>query len=148
MTDIKFDVEDEPKPNSTPPKFRGAAPKMAKIGNETLAAQATEVLLQLNGVIAIGAMTFGLSDTASAIVAREEGFKEQVYQALLPDPALCRRILKVQGTGGILSLIAAYLMLGVAVAPVAAEEIRTKRESGELGLKIPAFLKTTKPEEE
>lgn len=141
MADMPFDVEDEaPRVSPRPmPKLRGTVPKVGKVGNETLASQATEVLLQVNGFAALGAISFGYGMTASAIAEREQTFKDQIYQALLPDPRLCASILRAQGAGGIMSLIIAYVMLGVSIAPVAMMEYKAKKAAGEPAFRL-AFL--------
>src|SRR5262249_14888572 len=90
-----------------------------------LAQKATEALCQLNGFVAIGAMFMRMPMTASAIhTATDEGFREQTYNALLLDPALCKTILKGGTRSGKVALIAAYAMLAGAVMPVAALEYK------------------------
>lgn len=97
--------------------------------NEALAAQATEALCQVNGLITLGVMATGLPATASAIQTADEGFREQAYAALLTDPALCQTILRAGTASGKVSLLIAYGMLAAAVTPVAMLEIKEKREA-------------------
>jgi hypothetical protein len=74
-----------------------------------LAAQATATLVQINGLLAVGAMAVGMFQTASAIAEHNAPFEEKAYQALLTDPELCKLIVK----GGVKS---AKLSLGIAYA--------------------------------
>lgn len=150
MNDLNFDVLTSPPADSIndEQRFRprGSTPKIPKTGNDALAAQATEVLLQLNSVICAGLFITGLTETSSAIAAREEGFKAQAYQALLTDAKLCKTILRARGTGGLISLLLAYGLLGGAIAPVAMNEIKTKKGTGELGVgRILQFLRPPVP---
>lgn len=92
-----------------------------------LAAQATGVLSQLNGIIAIGLMAIGMNDTASAIAAHNDGFEEQANAALLTDPDLCRLILKGGVKSAKIGLGLAYVSMGVGVMPIAVEEARVKK---------------------
>jgi hypothetical protein len=99
--------------------------------NKVLAGQAADALAQLNGVLAIGAMAVGFNRTAAALGQSNDGFREQAYEALVTDPALCRMILKGGATGGKMALMLAYVMLGVNVAPVAKMEYDAKKAERE-----------------
>lgn len=90
----------------------------------TLAAQATQVLAQLNGFAAIGLSAIGMFRSASAIAAYDDTFKEQAYNALITDPELCRYLLRGGVKSGKVALLVAYAGMGVAVAPHAVEEVR------------------------
>jgi len=112
------------------PKVTGSA--------ANLAAQATGVLTQLNGMIAIGLMAVGLNGTASAIAAANGTFEEQAHAALLTDPDLCKLILRGGVKSAKVALGLAYVGMGVSVVPVATMEVRAikeqraaNRESGE-----------------
>jgi len=109
-------------------KKPGAAEAAArKAPNQKLADQATEVLLQLNGFLAI-ALRFGkLEFTASALAECQEEFRVKTNAALLTDPDLCRTILRAGTTSGKMGLAVAYGMLAGAVAPIAIMEIRERR---------------------
>lgn len=151
MTDLKFDVFDAPADNGSESTFRprGSAPKVPKTGNDALAAQATEVLLQFNSLMCAGLFVTGLTETSSAVADREAAFKTQAYQALLTDAKLCKTILRLQGTGGIFSLLLAYGLLGAAVAPVAMKEFKVKKGTGQLGMsRVFQFLKPPVPDDE
>lgn len=93
-----------------------------------LAAQATGVLEQLNGILAIGCMALGLNDTAHAIGAANEDFVPRANAALLTDPDLCRLILKGGVASGRMGLGLAYFGMAFTVAPVAVVEMRGKKE--------------------
>lgn len=97
----------------------------------SVAAQATQVLLQLNGMVAIGMMAMGLHRTASAFASANDGFEAQAYAALTTDPDLCRLILKGGVKSAKISLGMAYVGLGMAAVPVAVEEIREKKAARE-----------------
>lgn len=105
---------------------RGSSPKVTGT-TANLAAQATAVLCQLNGIIAMGAMATGFFRTAHALAGANEGFEQQAHAALLTDPELCRLILKGGVKSAKLSLGIAYAGLGMAVFPTAVEEAKEKK---------------------
>lgn len=114
-------------------KNKGKSSVRKVTGNAAnLAAQATEVLQQLNGIIAIGSMALGLNSTAAAIAAGNETFAERAHAALLTDPALCQLILKGGVKSAKISLGIAYAGLGVQVIPTAIREVQEKREEARL----------------
>lgn len=92
--------------------------------NANLAAQATEVLSQLNAFVAMGAAVMKMFNTSSAIAAYDETFKGQAYAALVTDPELCRFILKGGVKSAKLTLAIAYGGMGIAVAPTAFMEFK------------------------
>ncbi len=94
---------------------------------QTLAAQATGVLVQLNGMMALGLMAIGFNETASAIAGANGTFEEQAYQALMTDTELCKLILKGGVKSAKVSLGLAYVGMGVAVVPTAAMEFKEKK---------------------
>jgi hypothetical protein len=111
------------------PEHKGrtvSAPRV-KGTNASLAAEATEALVQLNGFAAVGAMMIGYHATAGAIAERETLFREQAYSALLTDPALCRTILKGGTTSGKVALVIAYTMFIGGVAPYTISEYRERK---------------------
>src|SRR3954471_17859147 len=87
-----------PKPKYCPEHKKGGAKKTAtaapRNGNATMAANAADALNQINSMGVVLCMVLGLPMTASAIADRQDGFREQAYNALLTDPALCASILK------------------------------------------------------
>jgi hypothetical protein len=99
-----------------------------KTTNDALAAQASAVLEQLNGVLAIGAMALGFNMTASAIAGNNEAFRENAFEALKTDPDLCKLICKGGVKSGKVALGIAYASFGTQVVPVAMGEFRMKRE--------------------
>jgi hypothetical protein len=106
---------------------RGRKPKFC--APATLAAQATAVLVQVNGMIALGCMGMSMFKTSHAIAEANPTFEEQAYQALLTDTELCRMILKSGAMSAKMSLGLAYVGMGMAVAPAAIMEIQEKRET-------------------
>lgn len=99
-----------------------------KTSNDALAAQASAVLEQLNGVIAIAAMAMGFNQTASAIANGNEAFRETAFEALRTDPELCKLISKGGVKSGKVALGIAYASFGTQVVPVAVGEFKQKRE--------------------
>lgn len=95
--------------------------------NEALAAQATEALIQVNGLVAFLCFMGQLPVTGDAIKTREDVFRNQAQAALVTDPDLCRAILRGGGMSAKLSLALAYGMLGVAVVPVGVLEFKELR---------------------
>jgi len=95
--------------------------------NDKLAAQATEALIQVNGLVAMTLVWAQMPMTSEALRNAEDVFREQTYNALLTDPGLCKTILKAGTTSGRMSLIIAYGMLALAVGPVARFEIQERK---------------------
>jgi hypothetical protein len=116
------------------PKTKTAAPGRVTGKDASVAAQATQVLIQLNGMAAIGMMAMGLHRTASAFAGANDNFEAQAYAALTTDPDLCRLILKGGVKSAKISLAMAYVGLGMAAVPVAVEEIREKKAAREAAL--------------
>lgn len=98
---------------------------------QNMAAQATAVLVQLNAMIAMGAAAVGLFKTGSQIIAANEAFEGQAYQALLTDPEFCKTILKTGAKSGKLSLGLAYGGMLMTVGPTAVMEIKEKKAARE-----------------
>lgn len=103
----------------------------SKSGNEKLALQATEALVQINTLTGLGTRLMGLSTTSETIMFCEDTFREQAYAALLTDPALCKQILSAGQVSAKFSLAIAYAMLGAQVVPVAVLELKQKRQAKE-----------------
>lgn len=95
--------------------------------DEKAAARAVDALWELNAGGAFLTQFAGYEATAEAIRLTEEGFRERAYQALLRDPELAKRITQSGAMSGKLGLALAYFMLGTAVVPIAAMEMRQKR---------------------
>ncbi len=94
-----------------------------------LAEQATAVLVQINGMIALGAMGMSMFKTSHAIAQANPTFEQQAYQALLTDQELCKLILKSGAKSAKLSLMIAYGGLGMAVLPTAVMEMKEKKDA-------------------
>jgi hypothetical protein len=110
------------------PSTRKTSGANRRTTNDALAAQASAVLEQLNGVLAIGAMALGFNMTASAIAGNNEAFKENAFEALKTDPDLCKLICKGGVKSGKVALGIAYASFGTQVVPVAVSEYKMKRE--------------------
>ncbi len=103
--------------------------KVSKVSGKSadLAAQATAVLVQVNGIIATVCMATGLFQTAGAIAKANPAFEEAARNALITDPELCRLITKSGAVSGKAMLVMAYAGMGIAVGPVAAMELKEKK---------------------
>lgn len=120
-----------PKGSDTPKPKRGYTSGGSK--NDALAESAADLLAQLNGLLAMGAMTIGFTDTASTIAERNDAFKLQAIEALKTDPALCKQILKAGSTSGKVALILAYGMMAASVIPTGIVEYRDKKAAVDNG---------------
>lgn len=128
------------KPDGTPYKRRpkGTANRGASAGGvrrmpatEAQAAAAAGMLAKMNQLIGIGFMAAGMTETALAIQSSNSQFESMAKEALLTDPALCKKILGAGATSGKAGLIMAYSMLGVSIFPSAKSEIQQKRAERE-----------------
>jgi hypothetical protein len=89
-----------------------------------LAAQAAKTLVQVNGLLSLMAAALRLFGTSSAIAGYQDTFEQQAYSALLTDPVLCRTIVQAGGRSSKLALGMCYVGMGMAVGPIAAEEVK------------------------
>lgn len=109
---------------------RSAGPRVT--GNaQNLAAQATGVLVQLNAMLGLAAGALGFFETGKAIIAGNEQFESQAYQALLTDPEFCKAILKTGAKSAKLSLGMAYGGMLMSVIPTMAMEMKAKKAVAE-----------------
>lgn len=117
------------RPTRCPDHKKGASKSgvKASAASTNLAADATKVLSQLNGLIALGLSAAGLFGTASAIAENNSLFEQRAMAALSTDKELCRMILKTGVKSARINLAIAYAGLGVAVLPSAVNEIREKK---------------------
>lgn len=113
-------------PDCKPKARTNGAPRVTG-STANLAAQASEVLSQLNSFIALGAASVGLFGTSGAIGGYDETFKSQAYAALVTDPDLARFILKGGVKSAKVTLLLAYGGMAVAVAPTAIMEVKEKQ---------------------
>lgn len=96
----------------------------SKGSNEKLAQDAVAVLTSMHDFMTMGAMFMQLTNTAATINAANETFIPRATAALANNPNLCRKIIKMGGTGGAAMLLGAYAAFIGTVAPVAALEIK------------------------
>jgi len=123
------------KPDGSPYKRRprGTATKTSNAGvrrtpaSEQQAATAAALLAKMNLLIGAGLGMLGLPMTAASLAEANESFESMAREALLTDPALCRKILSAGATSGKTALVMAYGMLGASVAPAAFVEFKTRR---------------------
>lgn len=95
--------------------------------SESQARTAAGLLARMNGLLAMSLGFSGLPTTAESIAESNAQFESMAYEALLTDPALCRKILSAGATSGKTGLIMAYGMLAVSIAPTAFVEIKERR---------------------
>lgn len=144
-------VQDKPAGPAKVSSGRAAnAPKIAKLGNEQKAAQATEILVGLNTGTSVALSLAGLFATAGEITDREEVFREQAYAALLADSKLCDRIIKMGGSSGTFGLLMVYGMMLSAVVPTAREELAENKAAGRKSMfaSLAGVFKSRKAEQE
>lgn len=114
---------------------RGSAPKSSGATSRRMPASGAQaeaaagMLATLNTIIGVGFAVAGMPATAAAIEAGNDRFTELATQALLTDPALCKKIIGTGGTSGKMGLAIAYSTLGMSLYPVARMEIKSKREA-------------------
>lgn len=116
-----------PKHKKTPSNNAARATRITGT-NATLAAQATEALCSIDGMMALGARIVGFTNTASVIEEADETFRLRVHAALLNSPDMCRRILKVGSKAGDSALIIAIALHIATIAPVFLNEAKEKKE--------------------
>jgi hypothetical protein len=99
--------------------------------SEKLARQATAVLMQVNGFIIMGAILASMMETAGKLTERTPVFEDQIYNALVLDPAMCEQILKTGVKSGKVMLLIAIVTHAVAVMPTAVVEFKEQRQLAE-----------------
>lgn len=120
------------KPNGEPyRRHHGPGKSTAKGGSrmpasDAQARSAASVLGTLNKLIGMALLPV-LPGTAVAITEGNDDFEQLAFQALLTDPALCKKILGAGTSSGKAQLFMAYGALGMSVVPTAMGEIKTKR---------------------
>ena len=97
----------------------------------SLVEAATDKLVYLNGLLAMGALLFGYPRTAGAFAASEDVFRVYVADALASDDKLCRTIVKTGQMSGGIGLAIAYGTLGANIVPIAMAEYRDKQAERE-----------------
>jgi hypothetical protein len=106
------------------------APRVTGKASE-LAAQATEALCSIDGMMALGARIVGFTRTAETIEDADETFRIRVNAALLNSPDTCRKILRYGSKGGDAALFIAIGLHIATIAPVFAAEAREKKAEKE-----------------
>ena len=96
--------------------------------SESQATQAASLLATGNTFMGFGLVAFGMPMTASALAEANKEFEALAFQALLADPALCRKILSGGAVSGKVMLAMAYAQLAVALFPDAKQEIAARRQ--------------------
>lgn len=122
------------KPNGEPYKRHHSGNGGSKGGKSVRNMPASDVQARsAAGVLATANKLLGMAllpilpATAVAIVDGNEQFEEMAFQALLSDPALCKKILSAGTSSGKAQLFMAYGAFGMSVAPTALAEVKAKR---------------------
>lgn len=121
------------KPDGTPYKRRpgkrgsGGSGRGNMPASNAQATQAAALLGRANLLMAMMLGFAGLPNTSAKIVESNGDFENMARDALLTDPALCRKILSAGGVSGKTGLAMAYVMLGGSVFSTAKSEIREVR---------------------
>lgn len=110
---------DDHKVNRTASSPRGA--------NDKLAEMAADALCQVNGLMALGAMVIGFTDTGVALQGTEEDFRLRAIAALKTDAKLCQQIIKGGTSSAKVALVIGYAFVGVTVFPTALNEYQEKK---------------------
>ena len=121
------------KPDGTPYKRRprGTGGSKKTVGRmpatDSMATQAAALLASANNLLGMGLHVFGMPMTSERLQEANKQFEAMAFQALLSDPALCRKILANGAVGGKAMLAMAYLNLGASLYPVARQEFTERK---------------------
>jgi hypothetical protein len=122
---------DYSRPRKRRPHKRGGGSGGVTVGrmpaSESQARTAAALLARANLFLGMGLAVFGLHLTVEMLKDANKEFEVMAYEALLNDPALCRKILAAGATSGKAQLMMAYALLGGSLAPVAYTEFRANR---------------------
>lgn len=100
--------------------------------SESSAKSAAGLLARMNEMIAASlTLVVGLPNTGAALIEGNKQFEAMAFEALLTDPALCRKILSAGSTSGKAGLALAYGMLGMGIVPAAFAEVRERKQEVE-----------------
>jgi hypothetical protein len=92
-----------------------------------LAAQATEALCSIDGIMALGARIVGFTKTAEVIEDADETFRIRVNAALLNSPDTCRKILRYGSKGGDAALLIAISLHLATIVPAFLGEAKERK---------------------
>lgn len=92
--------------------------------NDRQAETAAALLARLNVFVGIALTTAGMPKAAAELASNNVTFESMAREALLSDPALCKKILSAGATSGKAGLVMAYVMLGATTFPAMKEEYR------------------------
>lgn len=104
--------------------------------SESQAKAAAAILASGNAMLGAGLYSFGFLASAQEVEAGNERFEQMAYDALLADPAMCKKILSLGSSSAKVQLLVAYGMLASRVAPAAITELKERkamREAEESG---------------
>lgn len=111
-----------------PPKSSGGNTRTRVTGNNAqLAAQATEALCSIDGMMALGARIVGFTQTAEVIEEADATFRERVHMALLNSPDTARKILRYGSKAGDSALFIAIALHIATIAPAFMNEAKEKK---------------------
>jgi hypothetical protein len=115
---------DKHKPSN---KGKKSSSPRASSQNAALASQATELIVSMTDVMAIGAMLVQFHDTEEAITDAQPDLRDRCYAALVGNPARARSIIRILGGATDLSLVIALMGFAVNIGSTAVNEYRGKR---------------------
>lgn len=95
--------------------------------NAVLAAQATEAICSIDGMMALGARIVGFTATAEIIEEADEVFRLRVNAALLNSPDMSRKILRYGSKAGDSAFFIAIALHIATIAPVFMGEAKQKK---------------------
>ena len=101
------------------------------VASESQAKAAAAMLAQVNNLVCISIHVAGMPRTATSIQEQNAQFEAMAFEALLTDPALCKKILMAGANSGKAALLMAYATLGMSAVPAAISEVKERRNNDE-----------------
>jgi hypothetical protein len=111
-------------------KKKGSTSTRKKVGvkNEQLAAQATELIVGITDVMQVGCILISYIETATTISDAQPRLREQVYAALLSNPARAQSIINLLGKSADAGLIVALGSFALTCGAAGFNEFRNNRD--------------------
>lgn len=104
---------------------------VSRSSNTAQAVAAAQMLARINGLVGISLNMFGMPMTAAMLADANKNFEAMATEALMSDPALCKKILSAGQSSGKAGLTMAYIVMGVSIAPGITAEYKMKRRAAE-----------------
>lgn len=112
---------------STSTRTNKTAPAQAKQAAQVLGGINDMLVMVMMGASFIPGVNLSLTNTSSALAAKNEAFIAQAELALAQDPALARSILRAGKTSGKMALASAYVVLGASLAPAIMADVQAMK---------------------